>query len=234
MFFNKKLNADEMDVLKLKSKSLGKFATTIYSISNRLEQKITVINPDDTIVFDTFKQEKAELDFYIRDKLEPVIKKANKFLLKNGLNEVSYQKDEMFDDEEEPVFAMLRYYLSTLNIMDPLSYLNMVTVKKFNFCKTLNKFEIREEGVKIHILSYYYVSDENEKRKLNELYHEADSKYYQLKIEQIYKDYVMRKISGVSFDMKETRPLNFYFDLYNFKDVLNRIKYNVDNVVNLR
>lgn len=234
MFFNKKLNEDEIDVLKLKSRSLGKFATTIYSISNRLEQKINVLEPDDIIVFDTFKQEKAELDFYIRDKLEPVIKKANKFLLKNGFNEVYYKKNEMFEDEEIPEFMMLRYYLSTTNIMGPLTYLKMVTVKKFNFCETLNKFEIREKGIKIHVLSYYYVSDEDEKRKLNKMYRQADSKYYQLKIEQMYKDYVVKKITGVSFKMEEKKSFPFHFDLYNFKEVLYRIKYNVDNVVKIR
>lgn len=51
----------------------------------------------------------------------------------------------------------------------------------------------------------------------------------------MYSSYVLRKVSGLSFNMeKENKFISLNYDLNNFKEVLDRAKYDVNNVVNIR
>lgn len=236
MFNKRKLSDQEIEDLKINAFHLDTFATNIFSALKQLKEKKDTVSKKETLLWEFCKEEYGRLNFFVNDRLTPTLKKANKFLKKNNLDEISYEeKDNIIQDEEYIELFLLRYYLSLDDLKAPIEQLKIVPIKGFEFFKTLNYFQIKSIGEKIQLLSYYYVSEDSEKENLNTMFEKETKKNTATKIEHIHNDYALDKITGFSFNHSErTDPYNFNFDVDDFKEVLNRIKNKENNVVSFK
>ena len=236
MLFKEKLSENDIEDLKENALHLETFANNMISMLKQLEEKKKNAPSEETLVWEFCKEEYGRLNFFVHDRVMPTLKKANKFLRKHGIPEVSIEENKrVIEDEESFELFVLRYYLSLGNLKSPIKQLKIAPVKGFDFFDTLNYFHIKDIGEKIQLLSYYYVSDESEKSILNDMFKKESKKNTPTKINHIHANYALDKITGFSMNPDErTQGYEFNFDLDDFKEVLNRIKNKENNVVSFK
>jgi len=236
MLFKEKLSETDIEDLKENAVHLETFANNMLSVLHQLEAKKSAAPISETLIWEFCKEEYGRLNFFVNDRLMPTLKKANKFLKKNNINEISIHESTVGIQEEASFeLFILRYYLSLENLKAPLRQLKISPVKGFEFFDTLNYFHIKDIGEKIQLLSYYYVSDDTEKNTLNDMFRKETKKNTVTKIKHIHASYALDKITGFSMNPSErTKAYEFNFDVDDFKDVLNRIKNKTNNVVNFK
>lgn len=236
MLFKQKLSENDIEDLKENALHLQTFANNMLSVLQQLEAKKSSAPIAETLIWEFCKEEYGRLNFFVNDRLMPTLKKANKFLKKNGINEISiYETPPVIQDEVLHELFILRYYLSLDDLKSPLRQLKIAPVKGFEFFDTLNYFQIKDIGEKIQLLSYYYVSDDFEKDTLNSMFRKETKKNTVTKIEHIHNNYALDKITGFNMNASErTQGYEFNFDVHDFKEVLNRIKNKENNVVSFK
>ena len=229
MLFKQKLSENDIEDLKENALHLQTFANNMLSVLQQLEAKKSSAPIAETLIWEFCKEEYGRLNFFVNDRLMPTLKKANKFLKKNGINEISiYETPPVIQDEVLHELFILRYYLSLDDLKSPLRQLKIAPVKGFEFFDTLNYFQIKDIGEKIQLLSYYYVSDDFEKDTLNSMFRKETKKNTVTKIDHIHNNYALDKITGFNMNASErTQGYEFNFDVHDFKEVLNRKENNV-------
>ena len=237
MFFNKKLSEYEIKILKENALNLEQFSSNMFSARAQLKKKRKTSLNENTFIYEFFSEEYGRLNYFVNNRLNPIIKKANKFLKKYDIDEVSFQENKtVIKDEECLEFFLIRYYLGLDNLKSPIQQLEIATIDGFDFYDYLNYFQIKSIGEKVQLLSYYYVSDQFEKENLNKMFKNETKKNTVTKIEHIHNRYAVFKITEESYhsDGSQAGPYEFNFDLDNFKEVLNRIKNKENNVVSFK
>ncbi len=237
MLFGKKLSEQKIEILKENALYLEQFATNMFSARSQLKEKREISLNENTFIYEFFSEEYGRLNYFVNNRLNPIIKKANKFLKKYDIDEVSFQENKtVIKDEECLEFFLIRYYLGLGNLKSPIQQLEIATIEGFDFYNYLNYFQIKSIGEKVQLLSYYYVSDQIEKENLNEMFKNETKKNTVTKIEHIHNRYAVFKITEKSYhsDGSQAGPYEFNFDIDNFKEVLNRIKNKENNVVSLK
>lgn len=235
--FKRKLSKDEIEILIENAAYLEKFATNMFSAHAQLKEKRDTSFNENTFIYEFLSEEYGRLNYFVNNRLKPIIKKANKFLKKYSIDEVSFQENKtVIKDEECLEFFLIRYYLGLDNLKSPIQQLEIATIEGFDFYDYLNYFQIKSVGEKVQLLSYYYVSDQVEKENLNKMFENETKKNIVTKIEHIHNRYAVFKITEESYhsDGSQAGPYEFNFDIDNFKEVLNRIKNKENNVVSLK
>ena len=237
MFFKQKISEDEIKILKENALYLEQFATNMFSARAQLKNKRESSFSENTFVNEFCREEYGRINFFIDSRLVPTLKKANKLLKKYGIKEISVEEHkEVIEEEECFEFFLLRYYLKLDDLKSPIIQLKIAPIKGFNFYNYLNYFQIKSIGEKIQLLSYYYVTDDEEKNNLNRMFENETKKNIVTKIRDVHNRYAVYKITRSTLhpDGNDDGPYDFNFDLDNFKEVLNRIKNKENNVVSFK